>query len=54
MIFGVFAAEIMTYLNTTAVSNIGLVMMVGYSLVASLVIGFIGFYLISEIIPDST
>lgn len=53
IIFGVVAAEIIAYINTTTTSNLGLPVIIGFFLVLAVALGFIGFYLISEIVPDN-
>lgn len=50
--FGVVAAEIIAFLNTTSTTLLGLPVMIALFLGLALVFGFIGFYLISEIIPE--
>jgi hypothetical protein len=50
--FGVVASEIIAYLNTTTTSMLGLPNTIAFFLVIALVCGFIGFYLLSEIVAD--
>ncbi len=50
--FGVVAAEIIAFLNTTSTTLLGLPVMIAFFMGLALVFGFIGFYLVSEIIPE--
>ena len=49
---GVVASEIITFLNTTTTSMPGLPSITAFFLGIALVCGFIGFYLLSEIVGD--
>ncbi|UCH03817.1 MAG: hypothetical protein JSW05_09500 [Candidatus Thorarchaeota archaeon] len=51
--FGIVASEIIVYLNTTMSSILGLPFVVAMFLGLALILGFVGFYLISEIISVS-
>ena len=53
IIFGVVASEMIAFVNTTTTSLLGLPVMIGFFLALAVVLGFIGFYLISEIVPDN-
>lgn len=47
---GVVASEIIVYLNTTSTGLLGLPSIMGFFLGIALLCGFIGFYLLSEIV----
>jgi len=49
---GVVAAEIIVALNISTISILGIQVTVAFFLGIALVFGFVGFYLISEIIPE--
>ena len=51
---GVAASEIIAYANTTTSSMLGLPYLIAYFLGIALVCGFIGFYILSMIIPDKS
>ncbi|MFW9965347.1 MAG: hypothetical protein ACFFCX_17375 [Candidatus Sifarchaeia archaeon] len=51
--FGIVASEIIVYLNITMSSILGLPFVVAMFLGLALILGFVGFYLISEIISVS-
>ena len=54
MMFGIVAAEVIAYLNTTTTTLLGLYTTLGFFMILTLVLGFIGFYLFSEIVLDSS
>ena len=52
IIFGVVASELIAFANTSTSGLLGLPVMIGFYLVLAMVFGLIGFYLISEVVPD--
>ena len=47
---GVVASEILAFLNTTTTGLLGLPSVAAFYLVIALVCGFVGFYLVSEVV----
>ncbi len=52
--FGIVASEIIAFLNTTTTSNTALPFTGAFYMGFALVLGFIGFYMISENIPGNS
>ncbi|MHA2424507.1 MAG: hypothetical protein ACXAEF_06950 [Candidatus Thorarchaeota archaeon] len=50
---GIVASEIIVYLNTSMSSILGIQVVIATFLGLALVFGFIGFYLVAEIIPEN-
>lgn len=51
--FGVVASEMIAFLNTTTTSNLGIPYTIAFFMAVALLCGFIGFYILSDIIPDN-
>jgi len=51
---GVVASEMIAYINTTTTTILGIPYMIAFFMGLALVCGFIGFYIVSEIIPGTS
>jgi flagellar biosynthesis protein FliQ len=52
--FGVVASEIIAYANTTTTSLLGIPYIIAFFLGIALLCGFIGFYMLSALVPSNS
>lgn len=50
---GVVASEMIAFINTTTTTNLSIPYMIAFFMGLALVCGFIGFYILSELVPGT-